>query len=325
MTIILKSLFLKDISYLDVFALIIGTSTSEQPVKLSSRIQYLSWAIFGYILSQSYLASLAGTLADEANEQIETMEELVVEGIQYGGTRRFRELFASFNSDDDIDTDDLSNNDIIRTIYNNYVILKQENYLRHLNDLISGKNKEMALVALLNFSSSDDNFDKTKVQQLKEPLGNYPLGFAVWRGLPYLDELEQKIMTMTECGFVKFWERRYVIDDDDDGDNDDLSSILGIAQLAPSFLLLVIGFVIAIVALVIEIMFDSFKKRKRIKERVKLMALKWRKKTKNNRMRNKWDKGKIKNIDKNERTIRNFQKKILKRKVIRRNLIIDVY
>lgn len=318
-TIILKLLFLKDISFLDVFALIIGVSTPEQPVKLSSRIQYLSWAIFGYVLSQSYLASLAGVLVDEANEQYETMEELVSEGIQYGGTQRYRELFALADSKDDSALDDLSNSNIIKTIYNNFVVLKYEKYHRQLQELISGKNKDMALVAMLNFSSTGDNFDETKVQQLKEPLGSYPLGFAVWKGLPYLDELERKIMIFTESGFIQFWERRYVTGDDDDEDDDNSSDNLGLAQLAPAFLLLVIGALIAIVALFAEIMLNVFRKRKRIKERVKLMAVKWRKKTKRNRERKARGKMKI-IVRKNVKTIDNMRKKILmdgyKRKLI---------
>ena len=282
LTIVIKTLILRDITFLDVFAIIIGTSVAEQPEKLSSRIQFLSWALFGYVLSQSYLASLAGVLVEEANQQIETMEELVSTGIQYGGTRSLRELFAASDEKDDSESDDLSDTDVIQTIYENFVVMNQDEYRRKLRDLISGKNKNMALVVVLNVSSSG-NFDKTKVQQLKEPLGIYPLAFAVWKGLSYLDQIDRKIIALTEGGFVGFWEQHYLLMGHNPFGDDDSSDVLGLNQLVPGFLLIVMGLFAGSLAFLAEIVLDTLKKKQEVKERVKKIALIWLRKARRNK------------------------------------------
>lgn len=281
-TIIIKTLILRDITFLEVFAIIIGTSVEQQPEKLSSRIQFLSWVFFGYILSQSYLASLAGVLVEEANQQIKTMEELVSAGIQFGGTRELKELFATSDQRDDSSTDDLSDTEVIQKIYNNFLILQQDEYHQNLQDLITGKNKKMALVTVLNFSSAE-NFDKRKVQQLKEPLGIFPLAFAVWKGLPYLDQINRKIMALTEGGFVEFWERRYIFIDDNNLDDDDTLDVLGLTQLVPGFFLILMGLLAGTLVLLAEIALDTFGKRRVVRQRVKKIALFWLKKARRNK------------------------------------------
>ena len=283
LTILIKILILRDITFLDVFALVIGTSPSAQPIKLSSRIQFVSWAFFGYVLSQSYLASLAGVLVEAANQQIETMEELIFAGIQFGGTKQHRELFAVTDADDDDFYDDISDSDVIQAIYNNFVVLQHAEYVQHLGDLINGRNKDMALVAMLNVSSTERRFDKTKVQPLKEPLGIYPLAFAVSKGLPYLDQINKKIMTLDEGGFVQFWERSYIGLDAYLSGDDASSDIIGLHQLVPGFLLLIIGLLAGIVAFFSEITAHNLQKKKIIKRNVEIIATIWLKKVRRNR------------------------------------------
>lgn len=240
-----KLLFFNDISFLDIAALMFGVAT-HQPLKVSSRIKFISWALFSFFLAQFYLGSLADQLINASNVHIETMEELALSGLKIGGTEQLTSILEDFGEDYVVE----------QTIQKNLIVLEEDIYNKYVQDLIEGRNTSMAFI--LNISSHYHTSDVGHAHIVKEALGNYPLAFATWRGFPYLDSINLKIQTFVQIGLVEHWRNMMESSKNNYSMDVNSQSNLDLTDLIPAFLVLFIGYSVACCLLILEIIFHSY-------------------------------------------------------------------
>ncbi|KAL2737905.1 hypothetical protein V1478_001991 [Vespula squamosa] len=257
--IIVKLFLIKNISFLDVSALLLGVSVFRQPVETSSRLLFLSWALFSFFIIQYYLASLSEQLINASNLQIETMKELMSSGLELGGISRYATLFDNKNEDED---DDYEEKVLVRNIREKFLTFSYDDYVRQLLDLFKGKNTSIALVVKLNVSDHQLlNLPKNRVSILKENMGSHPLAIATWKGFPCLKRINIKMQELIENGITKHWAqlitmngRYFHLDDETESNN-----VIDLESVAPSFLLLIIGYLAGFCVFIVELIVSSRK------------------------------------------------------------------
>ncbi|XP_068993189.1 uncharacterized protein [Neodiprion pinetum] len=244
---LMKLLVFRKMEFLGLLALILGVSLPRQPSTLSNRIYFLSWVIFGYVITQSYLASLAGQLLNTNYETIKTMQELENSGIPLGGTARHKDLFKD------------DNQSVIRKIYKRYKTLSTEEYDVLMDNMNAGGNNSMALVVELTLSHSLRQSEPYKPHTLQEALAIYPVALATWKGLPYLDQINKKISSLNEAGLVSHWSAQFANSTPASMIEVEISQGLDMLHLSPSFLLLLLGHGMGLVVFLMEIGFFAKK------------------------------------------------------------------
>lgn len=241
---LVKHFLIHDISFLDMAALVLGVSINR-PDKTSSKILYISYSLFGFFLTQLYLGSLADQLQSASESQMETMEELVQSGLQIGGTRQLARLLET---PDKTDVDNVE-----QTIRENLIVFTQQDYTDLLSDIIAGSNTSLALLVMLNLTDIQRMSNLKNAHIMKEGVGSYPLGLATWRGFPYLSEFNFKIQMLVQTGLVQFWSNMAAFNTSymmNDGKDD---CYIDIDDLAPAFLLLIIGYFGGFFLMIIEV------------------------------------------------------------------------
>ncbi|KAI4485575.1 hypothetical protein M0802_012712 [Mischocyttarus mexicanus] len=253
--ILVKCFFIKNISFLDISALLLGVSVYRQPEETSSRILFLSWALFSFFMSQYYLASLSEQLINVSNLQIETMKELVSSGIELGAITRYAELFDEDEENEyEYDDDDDETKEINRNIRKKITEFSFNDYVKQCTDLFEGKNTSMALIVKLNVSNHQLNLIEN-VNVLDENMGTHPVAIVTWRGFPCLKRINIKMQQLIESGIIKHWTKfiamngsYFYLHDEIDSDNN-----INLESVVPSFLLLIIGYLIALLSFFIEL------------------------------------------------------------------------
>jgi len=226
-------------------ALVLGVATNR-PKRTSSKILFISYSLFGFFLSQLYLGSLADQLQSATESQIETMEELVKSGLQIGGTQRLAQLLRT--------PDKTDQGNVERTLRKNFIVFKQRDYTNLFLDIIDGSNTTLALLVMLNLTDIRHMSNLKKAHIMKENVGSYPLALATWQGFPYLSEFNFKIQILVQGGLIEFWSdmaslNRSYFATNNETDEDDI----GIDDLAPAFLLLIMGYIGGFFLLIIEV------------------------------------------------------------------------
>lgn len=243
---LVKSFFIRDLTFLDIVSIVFGVTVFRQPTKTSSRIQFISWTLFGFFLTQLYLGSLADYLIRTSDTQMESMEELVNSGLKIGGTQRFTDLLQT------PDKADMEDN-VERMIREKLFIFEQHDYSNQFLDLVQGRNTSFALLVMLNLTQKPSNIGYAHI--IQDIVGNYPLAFITRQDFPYLREFNFKIQVLVQAGLVEFWsnmavhKNHYVIEEEDN------SSELEIDDIAPAFFLLMIGYLGGCCLLIIEVIF----------------------------------------------------------------------
>lgn len=244
---LIKLFFIRDITFLDIAGLVLGVPVFRQPMKNSSRIQFISWTLFGFFLTQLYLGSLAEYLMRVSDMQIDSMEELANSRLKLGGTQRFTDLLQTPDKEDNVE----------RMIRDKFFIFEQHNYSKQFLDLVEGRNTSFALLVMLNLTQNPSKIGSAYV--IPEAVGSYPLAFVTRQDFPYLSEFNFKIQMLVQTGLVQFWsdmamlkENHYIAKEEDD-------STLEIDDIAPAFFLLIIGYLGGFCLLIIEVIFYPFK------------------------------------------------------------------
>ncbi|XP_044003444.1 uncharacterized protein LOC122849002 [Aphidius gifuensis] len=255
--IFLKFIVFYKISFLEITAVIIGVAWNKQPIIFSYRILFMSWVIFGYILTQYYLASMPGRLLAKTDNKIDTIKDLIDSGISRGGLKNTKIFFIGNKKFNNKST----SNELIDKLFENYNGFERIEYEKKLQDLISGKNKTMALSALMNSSSIPTKFDSRILRILPEALTTFPLGFPVWRGLPYLNDIDKDLQILIESGIISHFgniETKHVFSkDNNDGKISD--EYIKLNDLVPGFLILGIGYAVGLIFFFFEIMISRVK------------------------------------------------------------------
>lgn len=245
---LIKLFFIRDITFLDIAAIVLGVPVFRQPMKISSRIQFISWTLFGFFLTQLYLGSLAEYLMRTSDIQMDSIEELANSELKLGGTRRFADLLQTSDKEDNVE----------RIIRERFFIFEQTNYSNQFLDLVEGRNTSFALLVMLNLTQNPSKIGYAHV--IKEAVGSYPLAIVTRRDFPYLREFNFKIQMLVQTGLVEFWsnmaklkERHYITENEGD------DSILELDDISPAFFLLIIGYLGGFCLLIIEVIFYEFK------------------------------------------------------------------
>ncbi|XP_024886984.1 uncharacterized protein LOC112464300 [Temnothorax curvispinosus] len=244
---LVKLFVIRDITFLDIVALIFGVPAFRQPTMTSSRIQFISWTLFGFFLTQLYLGSLADYLIRTSDMQMESMEELANSGLKIGGTQRFADLLQT------PDKADMEDN-VDRMIREKLIILERRDYSNQLLALVEGRNTSLALLVMLNLTSNPSKIGRAHI--IKETVGSYPLAFVTRQDFPYLAEFNFKIQILVQAGLVEFWSSmamlnrsHYIVENEDD------DSKIDIDDIAPAFFLLIMGCLGGCCLLIIEVIF----------------------------------------------------------------------
>ncbi|XP_026674158.1 uncharacterized protein LOC113465050 [Ceratina calcarata] len=245
--VLVKVLVNLDLSGLDIFALIIGSSTARQPRRLSTRIQYLAWNIFGLFLTQVYVDSLADQLINTADHRIETTSELLSSSFQLGGTMVFQLALENYDEDEDI-----------LKVKERFVAFEHEQYVQQLSDLLDGTNSSFALIAFLNSSRSSAIETKYAYTMTTEMICQYPLALAIWEGFPYIDDINKKIQQLTSGGVINFMIEQAIAKRKramhlQIAKEQEYKTELHFQQFAPAFLLTIIGFSSGLLFFILEI------------------------------------------------------------------------
>ncbi|KYN00214.1 hypothetical protein ALC62_09009 [Cyphomyrmex costatus] len=248
---LVKLFFIRDITFLDITALIFSVPVS-QPTRTSSRIQFISWTLFGFFLTQAYLGSLADYLISTSDMQIETAEEIVKSGLSIGGTQQFADLLQTPDKDD-------MDDDVGRIIRENYFIFKRHDYSKLFADLVEGKNDSLALVVMLNLTNYHRGSNIGHGHIIKETVGNYPLAFVTRQGFPYLKEFNYQIQILVQVGLVEHWSNEATLRKSYSNKEDENHSQLDIDDILPAFFLLIMGYLGGFCLLIIEVIFHPSK------------------------------------------------------------------
>lgn len=246
---LVKHFLIRDTTFLDLASLFLCTATNRQPVRTSGRIQFISWALFGFFITQFYLGSLADQLMNASAAQMENMDELIESDLQIGGTEKLVNLLDS--SDDDDEDDD----NVRQVIREKYVIFEEDVYIKHMADIIKGKKRDLALLVMLNLTNIHKMVNVGHGHIMKETMTTYPLGFATWRGFPYLKDINFKIQMLRQTGIVQFMSEIDMLNTDNYDDSDDENNNIDIMDIAPAFLLLIMGLGGGCLLFIVEILF----------------------------------------------------------------------
>ncbi|XP_032691254.1 uncharacterized protein LOC116853963 [Odontomachus brunneus] len=245
---LVKHFFIRDISFLDIAGLLFGMVINRQPVKTSSRIQFIAWTFFGFFLTQLYLGSMADQLMNASIDQIDSMDDLMNSGLMMGSTKQLANLL---NTSDKGSNDD----DAVRhAISKHIVIFEEHTYNKYIADIIEGKNDTLAMLVMLNLSDIHLS-DIGSGHIMKETIGTFPLALATWRGFPYLRDINFKIQVLLQTGIVDHWSDMMALMTNYERGDVDQENYLDIMALAPAFLLLIIGFAGGCLLLIVEILF----------------------------------------------------------------------
>ncbi|KAH0554831.1 hypothetical protein KQX54_012963 [Cotesia glomerata] len=282
--IILKYGFFHKLTFLEIFSLFMGYSWPKQPIKDSYRLNYISWVIFGFLLTQYYLASLAGQLMAESEVQIENMADLVDSGISYGGLKSHYALLAS----SDIEDSDLEDH-VVETLSKNFVIFEYDDYEKLFHDLIDGENSSFALTVTLNMSAMGSKFNHNNVHKMNEILSSAPITFAVWKGLPYLSVLNRIIVRLVQSGIIQHLASVVAVSENvHHVHEDDISEMfIDSEDLIPAFLLLAMGSTAGFTCLLCEVVVSLWMKRKKKSRKREKPLLKIKRQEKNGSKRKK--------------------------------------
>lgn len=243
-----KIFFHLDLSWLNIFALIIGVAIARQPSRLSRRIQFIVWAISGLFLTQVYVDSLADQLINMSGLKIDTMEDLVSSSFEIGGTGVFANLFEGFEETDEIAT----------LVREKFVTFDLDDYTKQLDDLLDGRNSTFALVAVLNSSRSDAIETVYAYAMTTEVICSFPLALACRKGFPYLRKINGKILDYIDLGIFDFMIQLAIGKDTRarlflSAQNEEYMSKLHLQHFVPAILLMIIGFSSGLMLLILEI------------------------------------------------------------------------
>ncbi|XP_076164966.1 uncharacterized protein LOC143145457 [Ptiloglossa arizonensis] len=245
---LIKCFLVRDVSWLDIFALIIGIPLPRQPTRPSRRIHFITWSIAGLFLTQIYVDSLSGQLIDESILKIETTKDLLSSSFKLGGTTAFASLFDKFEESDEM----------VTQVRRKFVVFDLERYVDLFEDLLDGRNATFALVTVLNSSRSDAIETAYAYTMTTDVICSFPLGLATWKGFPWLRVMDDRIHDLIGNGIFDFMtelalanetrKRMFAIANDQE-----YKSELHLQQFVPAFLLMVIGFSTGFVSLLLEI------------------------------------------------------------------------
>lgn len=252
LAVLVKIFLIPDLAYLDIFALIIGASIATRPGKLSAKIQYISWSIFGLFLMEVYVDALADQLINTSETKITTTEELLSSSFGIGGTTAFEALFLE-------DALEEGNGGVVFSrIHEKFVTFDRDEYVGLYNDIVEGKNSSYALMILLNSSRSEGIDTLHAYTMSTDVIYSFPLALAVWKGFPKLKRVNTKIRDFIDTGIFDHMIKLAIQKGRlammfEFAEEEEYKMNLHLQHFVPAFLLMIIGFSIGFLSIIVEI------------------------------------------------------------------------
>ncbi|CAD1470742.1 unnamed protein product [Heterotrigona itama] len=246
---VIKIFLIRDLSFLDIFALIIGVSTPRQPTRPSTKIQFIAWSVFGLFLTQLYVDSLADELINLSDLRFETIDQLISSSFEIGGTNAFLNVLQMFEKTD---------KDMFDIVQRKFVVFNQSDYLAQYRDILEGRNSSLALVIVLNSSRSDVIETSHAYTMTADVICSFPLGFATWKGFPNTSYVDDKIHKLIDFGILDHMIDMSLIKDkyhvlSQAAREAEYKMELHMRHFVPAFLLIVIGFSSALLFFILEV------------------------------------------------------------------------
>ena len=240
---------------LGLIGLILGIAQPTQPSRFAHRIFFLTWALFGYLISQHYSASLSSKMLIKSEFQIETVEQLCASDFKLTTSKYYQWVYEPNYLDINYTVTD-------SCIKDKMIYVDDPTLLRKINELEQGKIKDEALMTIKNFSISNYNA-YSNYYVLPETVTAYPMSFATLRGTPQLDFINKYLEKVVDSGLIKKWITNFMSYKDFDTNSDKLNkNNLNFLDLIPVFCLLLIGYIIATIILFVENFYFYYQNKK---------------------------------------------------------------
>ncbi|KAK9309729.1 hypothetical protein QLX08_000721 [Tetragonisca angustula] len=245
---VIKIFLIRDLSFLDIFALIIGVSTPRQPARPSTKIQFVAWSVFGLFLTQLYVDSLADELINLSDLRYDTMDQLISSSFEIGGTTAFFKVFEMFEETDEM----------LRIVRSKFVTFDKSDYLAQYRDILEGRNTTFALVIVLNSSRSDVIETNHAYTMTTDVICSFPLGFATWKGFPNMRYVDDDIHNLIDFGVFDYMinlaltKNKYSVLSQTAREAE-YKMELHMRHFVPAFLLIAIGYSTALLLFILEV------------------------------------------------------------------------
>lgn len=225
-------------SFFNTFRLFF-TVFNKKPKLLLTRLVFLVWSIYSYLICSSYQSTLISFLTKPSFErQISTVEELVDSDLSYGG----KEVVKSFFYE--------PNNPVFMKIYNNWKIcslaLECTNRTAYQRDFAVLKNTRQILYLMPKYYTFPSG--RRMLYGFKKPSGGYLQGILFRKGLPLFGNFQRLVVRLRESGILEKWDLNEMRNDGGDG----LLVVLNMSHLCLAFVILIFGNGIALMVFMIE-------------------------------------------------------------------------
>lgn len=252
---LVKSCFIpKQLTFLEMFALFIGIGWYEQPTKLSTRLMFFSWTIYGLLITQFYLASSSSKLVSGSISYLRTIDDLLNSNFILGVDKTLVKNWNTVNANKNVSEDTKR---LRRKVKENYKVYERDEFVIMMEDMLSGLQDDYALAVRLNSSNGFPKFTEN-VYILDELIGNFPLAYVLKNGAPFADKFDELILWIKANGLVEYSGRNYR-NLDWDLENSRMSETISFENIVPGFMCLGAAYVLGLLMGVVEKIHAKFK------------------------------------------------------------------
>lgn len=237
-----------------MFALFIGIGWYEQPTKLSTRLMFFSWTIYGLLITQFYLASSSSKLVSGSISYLRTIDDLLNSNFILGVDKTLVKNWNTVNANKNVSEDTKR---LRRKVKENYKVYERDEFVIMMEDMLSGLQDDYALAVRLNSSNGFPKFTEN-VYILDELIGNFPLAYVLKNGAPFADKFDELILWIKANGLVEYSGRNYR-NLDWDLENSRMSETISFENIVPGFMCLGAAYVLGLLMGVVEKIHAKFK------------------------------------------------------------------
>lgn len=238
-----------DTSFLELFKLCIGFSSTLNPGTSYVRILFFSWAVYCVHWNIAYTTMMFLLLTSPPRDkEISTFKDLKNSGLEVSVNAIYLEVFGHIEIDK-----------TTTSVLKNHVVCQQielcvAQFVKNRNFSVMGTAETLEFLI---------NWQRTKIHKLPENVLTFSVSFLANKGNPLIDEVSSVIRQTFHAGLLSKWEkdvgRSYRLNNA----ANDLEEKVMILDLKGAFYILFIGNVIAFLVLLMEITVKMFTSGKR--------------------------------------------------------------
>ena len=243
----------------NIIAVVLSVSVNTQPRSAPLRLFFFCWVCYSVAISTVFQAYLTTYLIDPGYEKpIKTIEQMLTSDMKFGFTDEHKVFFN--NIPDSTDS----------VILNNFVLCPENGtslYWAAVYQNISIVTNNWIIEFSRDMGKLTEENKRPLLCELEDGgVGNVELVLLVSRGWPLLELINDIIQHMVESGILTHIKKRdfhkeKLLSMSDTFAFDDTYTVFGIAHLQTAFYLLVIGYILAFVCFVTEIMWHRYRSK----------------------------------------------------------------